>query len=402
MEINSNQTTVLKVENKRNYGIDFFRMLSMLMVLILHIMGFGGILRSTVVLSTNYEIAWLIYTLAYGAVNCYALISGFVGVDSTYKIHKIITLWVQVVFYTLSITLAFSVFIPEAVEGGMSWIKAALPVLFDQYWYFTAYFCMFFFIPVLNYLLNTLDKKKMEKLLLGIVFLFSIYPTIRGKDIFGTQSGYSMVWLIALYLVGGYIKKYRIADEIKGKKAIFLFFACILVTWGSKIIIEYACLKFTGTVMAWNFLVSYVSPTILLGSIALLFFFAKFPINGKGARSLIRLFTPTAFGVYLIHLHPLFADNLLVNRFVLLADKPTLQMVIYIICVVGTIYVVCSLADMVRIKIFKLLRVEQFSMWIVKTAAQSLNRCVNRYHKSKNEKRCILQEDLSEQKQEVL
>ena len=391
-----------KAAGKRNNGIDFCRMLSMLMVLVLHVLGYGGILRNAAALSLNYEAAWLLNILAYGAVNCYALISGFVGVGSNYKPHRIVMLWLQVVFYTLLITFAFSILVPDAVVGGKPWEMAMLPVLFDQYWYFTAYFCMFFFIPVLNYLLHTLDKKQMEKLLLAIVLLFSIYPTIRGEDIFGTRSGYSMLWLSVLYLIGGYIKKYRLADGIGRKKAMFTFLGCILVTWGSKFILEYSSLYKSGEVTGWNYLVSYVSPTILLGAIALLLFFANSPMKGKRTSRFIRLFAPAAFSVYLIHLHPLCIDNLLLNRFVSFADKPVLQMMADIGAVVGTVYVICSLADMVRIKIFKLLRVEQFSMWIVKTAAQSLNRCVNRYHKSKNEKRCILQEDLSEQKQEAL
>lgn len=388
---------------ERNYGIDFFRMLSMLMVLVLHVLGYGGILRNAAALSVNYEAAWLLNILAYGAVNCYALISGYVGVGSTYKSHKIVMLWLQVVFYTLFITLAFFILVPDAVVGGKPWEMAMLPVLFDQYWYFTAYFCMFFFIPVLNYLLHTLDKKEMVKLLLATVLLFSIYPTIRGDDIFGTRSGYSVLWLAVLYLIGGYIKKYRLADGIGRKKAMLTFLGCVFVTWGSKFILEYSSFYKSGEVTGWNYLVSYVSPTILLGAIALLLFFANSPMRGKRTSRLIRLFAPAAFSIYLIHLHPLCIDNLLLNRFISFADKPVLQMVADIGVVVGTVYVVCSLADMVRIKMFKLLRIEQFSKWIVKMAAQILSRCVNRYHRSENKKICVLQgENLTEQNQEVL
>lgn len=44
----------------RNYGIDFLRMISMIMIVMLHTLGHGGILRSVSFLSVHYQIAWLL------------------------------------------------------------------------------------------------------------------------------------------------------------------------------------------------------------------------------------------------------------------------------------------------------------------------------------------------------
>ena len=63
---------------KRNYGIDLLRMILMLMVVILHVLGHGGVLDATTPLSAKYCVSWLIESFAYCAVNCYALISGYV------------------------------------------------------------------------------------------------------------------------------------------------------------------------------------------------------------------------------------------------------------------------------------------------------------------------------------
>lgn len=40
----------------RNYGIDFLRMISMIMIVMLHTLGHGGILRSVSFLSVHYQI----------------------------------------------------------------------------------------------------------------------------------------------------------------------------------------------------------------------------------------------------------------------------------------------------------------------------------------------------------
>ena len=70
---------------ERNYGIDLFRIVSMFMVVVLHVLGQGGILDGTIGVAGNYETAWFLETAAYGAVNCYALISGYVGIRSRYR-----------------------------------------------------------------------------------------------------------------------------------------------------------------------------------------------------------------------------------------------------------------------------------------------------------------------------
>ncbi len=94
----------------RNYGIDFLRMISMIMIVMLHTLGHGGILRSVSFLSVHYQIAWLLEVIAFGAVNTYAMISGFVSVDSHFKISNILILWLQVLFYGILINTVFFFF----------------------------------------------------------------------------------------------------------------------------------------------------------------------------------------------------------------------------------------------------------------------------------------------------
>lgn len=74
------------------------KMLAMFMVVILHVLGIGGVLNRCVPLSLNYEVSGILETCAYCAVNCFALASGFVMVNTKFKYHRIIVLWLQVVF----------------------------------------------------------------------------------------------------------------------------------------------------------------------------------------------------------------------------------------------------------------------------------------------------------------
>lgn len=62
-------------QSNRNIGIELARIISMLMVLILHIIRHGGVLKNTIDLSINNNILYLLNIACYGAVNIYALIN---------------------------------------------------------------------------------------------------------------------------------------------------------------------------------------------------------------------------------------------------------------------------------------------------------------------------------------
>ncbi|MDE6723424.1 MAG: hypothetical protein K2J55_04430, partial [Eubacterium sp.] len=67
-----------KTASKRNYGIDLLRIVCMIMVPVLHVLGHGGLLEGAEILSVKYEFVWFLEAAAFCAVNCYALISGYV------------------------------------------------------------------------------------------------------------------------------------------------------------------------------------------------------------------------------------------------------------------------------------------------------------------------------------
>ena len=102
------------------------------------------------------------------------------------QIFKYFYLWLQVIFYTLSITLLFNILSPSSVTIS-SWLNALFPISRKQYWYFTAYFCMFFFIPYFTVLLNNLSKKELTTLCLTILIMLCVLPTFAQDDIFQTS-----------------------------------------------------------------------------------------------------------------------------------------------------------------------------------------------------------------------
>lgn len=188
----------------RNYGIDFLRMISMIMIVMLHTLGHGGILRSVSFLSVHYQIAWLLEVIAFGAVNTYAMISGFVSVDSHFKISNILILWLQVLFYGILINTVFFFLLPES-RNTSGWIQALFPVTRKEYWYFTAYAGVFFLSPFINQMFRNLSEKQIKTLFCFTLVVFSVVPTISQtftpqQDVFYMGDGYSVFWLTLMYL----------------------------------------------------------------------------------------------------------------------------------------------------------------------------------------------------------
>ena len=201
---------------RRNVGIDLLRMTAMWMVVILHILNKGGVLAAAVPLSAARETARLLEACAYCAVDCYGLISGYVGVGHRFRYGSALALWLRVAFYTLGITALFALFLPGSV-GGDRLLRACFPVLFRQYWYVTAYFGMCLFIPFFNLLLDRLSRRQAKVLALSIILIFSLLPTLRQKDVFLTDNGYSVLWLSCLYLLGGILRLYAPPSRKPGR-----------------------------------------------------------------------------------------------------------------------------------------------------------------------------------------
>lgn len=342
---------------ERNYGIDFLRIISMFMIVILHILGNGGILASVQTGSVKYHLTWFMEIASYCAVNCYALISGYVGIYSKHKLSNIFYLWIQVIFYTLSITLLFKIISPASVTT-TSWLDAFFPITHKQYWYFTAYFCMYFFTPYFNHILNTFSKKLSTRLCLTMFIFLSLLPTFTQNDIFQTSFGYSFLWLSVLYFAGGYIHKYFTPFPHGKHKFLLLYPLCIIITWIMQYIIDSSTFKLSAFFQNGNPFLAYTSPTIVISAISLFLFFSNMQIH-PWLQKAIKCIAPLSFSVYLIHTQSFFWYAM-TNRFISYVSYSTFKLILSIILTAIIIYSLCSIIDLIRKFIFQLLHIQNF------------------------------------------
>lgn len=346
---------MVKLENNRNYGIDILRSVAMLMVVLLHVVGQGGILDASVGISGKNEVLWLIQTLAYCAVNCYALISGYV--NSKPKYASLALLWLQVAFYSISITALFAIFRPEVVNLEIA-IKSIFPVAAGSYWYFSSYFSLFLFLPVLSKTADVLSRKNFKAMLLIMAVFFSAISLISGGNAFDLNRGYSAVWLGYLYLVGMYIKRYEPFASISKVKALIGYALCIFVTWG---MLVYSDTLLSGTPLeAYSgVLLNYTSPTILGAGLFIFTIFKQINVRSSAVQRAIGLFAATSFSVYIIHSHPLVWEHMLKGRLASFISEPLPLIVLIVLGVTFGIYLFCSLIDLPRHFLFSALKLKK-------------------------------------------
>lgn len=342
---------------KRNYGIDLLRMVLMLMVVILHLLGHGGVLKATAPLTIKYGGAWLVECLAFCAVNCYALVSGYVCINSKFKFSSLFQICLQTFLYSIGIAACVWILKPELFSL-QNLTKFLFPISNGGYWYVSAYFGMYMLIPLLNMGVHALSKERAKAYILLLFFVFTLLPTLAGRDVFSVNSGYSTFWLAFLYVIGACIKKFGWGDNLKSYKALLIYFCSVLLSWGTKIGCEGITTWQMGESKTWISFITYTSPTMVIASIAILVAFKNAKISPKST-GFISAFSPAAFGVYLIHEHYYVRKYCIASKFVFLTEYSTPVMIIGIFVSALVIFTGCLFIDWIRLKVFRWLRVKE-------------------------------------------
>lgn len=335
--------------NERNYGIDVARILAILLVVAVHVLGAGCAFPVT---PFGMLVASVVDALAFAGVNLFALISGYVGVTGRATFRKWLSLYLQV-----WVTCGFITIVMRMFGFGLTSIDVkhvVEPVFTSAYWYFTAYTGLFVFMPILNAGLLSMDAKMRVKTSFVLVLVFSVLTMFARTDVLNLNQGYSVLWLIALYSLGAVSRLARI--DLRRRLYVVL---AVLGTGVTAIQIglcrAYPAIE--ARLDGYLLFKSYTSPTVLLTAWSLLMLCANIKVEGEKLQRLILYFSGCAFGVYLIHVHPIVFNEVWRGSFTWMSkiDNPVLWAVILVLLVL-TIFVLCSIVESLRRFIFALVR----------------------------------------------
>lgn len=338
-------SVLIMIKSRRNVGIELLRIVLAQMIIILHLINQGGGGEASLNNAHPYvaSAVWLLKILTICGVDCFALISGYVGWRSKLKISHYLIFWLQLLFFAVIITFLTASILHLNVSK-QDLLLMIFPIESGNWWYASAYFGLMLLIPFINVGISTIARE-MHMLICVLIFVLAmLLPHFLFTTPFGLNGGYSTIWLMLLYIIGAYIGKYGTSFKNNKNVAIIIFVICNGLAFLSSHIPVLKSLD-------W---ISYTSPTAFGSAIALLMFFSELEINADELIGQIILFvSPSAFSIYLIHVHPLVFANIIKDCMVpYVTNSNVLFSLLSILIYMVIIFIICFVIDLFRRLIF--------------------------------------------------
>ena len=338
----------------RDLGIDCMRIICMLLVVLYHIQGHGGLIANTEISTVNRMLIIMLQSVYQMAIDGFALISGYTGYTSRHKYTSLVVLWLRVLFYSVGITAVVWLIMPTAVSYA-SIRNSFFPLLTGQYWYFTAYAGCFVMAPLVCTAIEHLSRREATTCLAGVILVFSVLPYLMRNDPFFTSSGNHALWLLILYSLGAYVRKYDPFARFSTKLLSMLFAGACIVQSCSGFVLREVSIRLTGKAVTQWYFICNDSPTTLVLSLLALALFSRLRL--RRSTPLFRVLVSGSFSVYLIHDHPLVRQYGIIPLGAHLASLPSFLIIPSVCAAALIVYWACACADMLREKLFCALQI---------------------------------------------
>lgn len=194
----------------RHAGFELLRIISMMMIVLMHGIGHGGLGTTAAPGTFPYFIYWLLFMLGRVSTNCFVMLTGYFMWQSRTKASRLFRIEIQVLFYSL-LTFVIGLFAGSVSLSAGNLLRAVFPVTSCVYWFCSCYFILYLAIPLLNKIIASLTRAQHRFMLLLLFLVFSLWQTICfWSDTARVENGYSYVWFFVLYFTAAYISIYQI------------------------------------------------------------------------------------------------------------------------------------------------------------------------------------------------
>ena len=359
--------TALSGEDTRNYGLDILKILSMVYVVILHALGQGGMMNKG---SLGMQFASMaLFFVTTPAVNIFALVTGYVSYTDKKKPlnrKRLFEMWFQVVFYALAITAICKFVIPNKVTT-RDFVSSVMPLYYDIYWYFTAYFIVSILSPFVNAAVRTLSESTLRKVFFVMIVIFSFFTSFCYS--LNIITSHSFTWIFLLYIMGAIMKKCHIGAKLPSSIFIIGIIGCNFFNW----IVTWVGEKYvSGSDWYFTVLSDYISPTMIIQAICYLLLFRKIKASA-GAKRVIKFLSPLVFATFLIDAHPVIYRDVMAGIFTPATEWNVFLMILFLIGF-GIVFVaIACIIDKVRSLLFKLIRIDKFAGLIANLTVKITN-----------------------------
>lgn len=296
-----------QTETKRNANMDILRMISMMMVTMLHALTKSDLLPFMGGnVGANGWIAWALEILSVPAVNIFMFISGYFMISSKFKIRRLAELVFQALFYSAGVYGLF-VLLGQAPDRNDRYglLPYFLPIHMETYWFLSAYVIIYLLLPLLISGVHAMTKKQLQGVIFWLLLFECVIKSFLPVRLSMDSKGYSFLWYLTLFLAGAYVRLYGFRFLHTARRGRLLYFGSSLLILAeirivSQIQARTGHLKEMTTVaLEYNHILVFCSAIGIFAA----FLHAKQP-GEKIARLAGRL-SPYCLGVYLLQESPL-------------------------------------------------------------------------------------------------
>jgi len=293
-----------KEQHARMANLELLRCVAMMMVVVLHYLGKGGLLTDLTdeTLGGAGAAAWFLESFCIVAVNVYMLISGYFLCMSSFKLSRLIQLWLQIWVYSIGFGLlgALTGLLEETAFDTHYLLTLVFPVSMGHYWFMTAYVFLYLLLPFVGMAAGRMTKRQMQVALGLLLFTFCLLKSVLPLRLEMDEQGYDCLWYLCVFLTAAYVRRFGSTFLEKKERCLALYGGCCLLIYTATMGLREVYLR-TGSFgrmlkmcMEYNHVLPFLAAAGLFG------FFHGLRIKGRAAAAVNKI-APYTLGVYLLH-----------------------------------------------------------------------------------------------------
>ncbi len=293
-----------RVQKVKEANLELLRCIAMMMVIVLHYLGKGGILGNVAepAMSATGTVAWLLEAFCIVAVNVYMLISGYFLSTSSFKLSRLLQLWLQLWFYSVGVGVLAAALglVPGEMLNTNYLLKLLFPVSMGHYWFLTAYIFLYLLLPMVTVALKRMNQCQMRVTMVSLLVVFSLAKSVFPVRLEMDGKGYDCLWYLCVFVFAAYIRRFG-GDFFDSKRkglALYVMGSIAVFVEIMGLHMLYVRTGSLGLLLTVSTEYNHIFP--LLAAVGLFVVFKNVKISGGFARAICKI-APYTLGVYLLH-----------------------------------------------------------------------------------------------------
>jgi surface polysaccharide O-acyltransferase-like enzyme len=335
------------IKKVRDSKFELLRIFAMLIIILHHYCVHGGVFNNLTIDNITFN-SILTKIMSFGkyANHIFILLTGYFMVKSKANYKKVISLILEMFFYSITISIIF--YGLNIVDFSYkAFIKSLIPLLWGN-WFLVYYVILYLLIPFINMIIAKIEKKQLRNIIIILTFLFIVVPTFT-KNAWGF-SAHDI--FILDYLIGAFIRLYSEEQENNKKLNFKILVVIILVA-----VMSIITMSFVGKILGKNKLLQncdyFINSNYSIISFGLaIYTFLLFKGMKIKNNKFINFIASSVLGIYLIH------DNETIRNWLWTKWWPNSRFItsnfyiLHMFVKVLLIFMVCLTIDKIRILIF--------------------------------------------------